>query len=249
MRIYPKDSYDMDELQRLNAEPWMIELLRCNPSYPFWGNHEDYMIRDEGDWSSRQTIPSVSELWKLNDYNEVVNFYFELIRDSHECKACEGSGLNPETLQLKKDWYDFDDTGRRWDSNLVQEEVDALWDNHRLSCDFESKPTAAEVNTWNRGRGIGHDAINQWICVETRAKRLGIWGECRCCNGTGHIFDADKAHVELQLWVLHPRIGASRGLRVTNVEKSDVPRIVQYLKEARQRNDDKFSKISTFTLS
>lgn len=207
------------------------------------------MIDDEHSWSSRQTLESADQLWTLDDYNEVVNFYFDLIRDNHECETCEGTGLNPETFQLKEDWYDFAGTGRRWDSKLVQEEVDALWENHRLRGDFTSKPTAEEVNEWNRRpRSMGHDAINQWICVKTRAKRLGIWGHCKCCGGEGHIFDADKAHVELQLWVLHPRKGASRGVRLLKVEQSDIPEIVQYLKEARQRNDDKFRKISNFTI-
>ena len=48
MRIYPSDDYDKEELERLNAEPWMVELLKCNPEYPFFGNYEDYMIKDSG---------------------------------------------------------------------------------------------------------------------------------------------------------------------------------------------------------
>lgn len=37
MRTYPTDEYDIEALKKLNAEPWMVELLKCNPDYPFWG--------------------------------------------------------------------------------------------------------------------------------------------------------------------------------------------------------------------
>lgn len=118
MRTYPSDDYDKEELERLNAEPWMVELLKCNPDYPFWGNYEDYMIKDSG-WDARAEIESVSDLWELDDLNEVVNFYFEIIRESHKCESCDGSGLNPETKQISDDWYDFANTGRRWCENIT----------------------------------------------------------------------------------------------------------------------------------
>lgn len=35
MRTYPSDKYDKEELERLNAESWMAELLKCNPEYAF----------------------------------------------------------------------------------------------------------------------------------------------------------------------------------------------------------------------
>lgn len=48
MRTYPSDDYDKKELERLNAEPWMVELLKCNPQYPYWWNYEDYMSGGSG---------------------------------------------------------------------------------------------------------------------------------------------------------------------------------------------------------
>lgn len=247
MRTYPSDDYDKEELERLNAESWMVELLKCNPDYPFWGNYEDYMIKDSG-WDARAEIESVSELWELDNLNEVANFYFEIIRENHKCESCDGSGLNPETKQISDDWYDFANTGRRWCENITQDEVDALWEHNRLHCDFKEKPTAEQVNAWANGRGLGHDSINHHICVETRAKRLGVYGHCEKCGGYGHIFDEDKAHLELQLWVLHPRKGCSRGLRVKSVLQSDIPKVVEYLQEARKRNDDRFAKIDNIDL-
>ena len=162
---------------------------------------------------------------------------------NHQCKDCEGSGYNPKTKRISDDWYDFANTGRRWCEIITQDEVDALWGHNRLHCDFEEKPTAEQVNAWAKGRGLGHDSINYYICVKQRAKRLGVYGHCEKCGGYGYIFDEEKAHLELQLWALHPRKGCSRGVRIKNILQSDIPKVVEYLQTARKRNDDRFAKL------
>lgn len=123
---------------------------------------------------------------------------------SQECTACKGSGYNPETKRIADDWYDFEGTGREWCHNITQDEVDALIENGRLM-DFthnfvrgkgwtkiEPPPqiTAEMVNEWSK-HGLAHDAINRGICVETRAKRLGVFGYCPVCNGDGEIYFND----------------------------------------------------------
>lgn len=124
-----------------------------------------------------------------------------------DCKQCDGSGLNPATKKLSDDWYAHLRTDGRdgWSNHLEQAEVDALIEAGRLQ-DFTHTwdaeggrkpradgylPTADDVNKWSR-RGFGHDAINQWICVEARAKRLGIYGKCTLCNGKGYYWCDDK---------------------------------------------------------
>lgn len=112
-----------------------------------------------------------------------------------------------------------------WQYSLTQEEVQALIDHNRLwnftrvplneeqhiivkdKIDAGGNswlpdkngyvPTAEEVNNWAREGGMGgHDAINQWICVRERAERLGVYGLCPICNGSGFYFCEDK-YVEL----------------------------------------------------
>ena len=132
---------------------------------------------------------------------------------SQLCTICDGSGLNPETKQISDDWYAFDDRRRRWSDNITQDEVDALIEHGRLY-DFTSEfvpgegwkdidpppvVTAEIVNEWSKN-GLGHDAINQWICVETRAKRLGVYGECPVCNGTGAIWFSDEIKEKSEQW-------------------------------------------------
>jgi hypothetical protein len=101
---------DIDDYKNLNAEPWMLECLKYNPSYVSWGNNEDSMWKDDQSWQSRVTIPAVSNLndfWELNAYNECVHFYFLIERKNEECFACEGSGYNEETKEISDTWYDL----------------------------------------------------------------------------------------------------------------------------------------------
>lgn len=249
--------FDKDDFKEYNAKPWMRKVLNMNPDYNCWGPEEDYMgdgskynestkkmePKSSG-WSSNIYIDSWDDFdISLDDLNEVVHFYFEVNRDSENCEPCEQSGENPETKQLSDDWYDFANTGRKWCNNITQDEVDALWEQGRLKFEFDEKPTAEQVNEWNSNKGLGHDAINRWICVETRAKRLGVHGVCKHCEGKGYNFTAPEAHVELVLWLLHPRKGASRGVRIRNIKEDQINEVVAFLKEAKDRSKDRFSKL------
>lgn len=260
MRSFPKDADDKKELKKLNAEPWMVNLLKMNPSYVYWGPGEDYMSTGEGHGWDRAIIDPT---WKesgfkgLDDYNEVVHFYFDVHRNHEECPACKGDGYNPKTSQLSNDFYNHSSsTGQGWGSNITEDEVDALLKSNRLSdlthgMPIGYRPTAQEVNDWNNHTGkfagkrgfLGHDGINRWILIETRAKRLGFWGKCPTCKGDGYVFTAPKAHVKLILWVLHPRKGAARGVEISKVDKTDLPEIFDFLKKAHERNTVRFSKL------
>ena len=103
-----------------------------------------------------------------------------------KCIDCGGSGSNPESKRVQDEWYDFNNTGRRWCNAITQDEVEALVEAGRLM-DFthvwrtgagwvkiepSATPTAAQVNAWSLS-GIGHDAINEMICVKARCRRLG----------------------------------------------------------------------------
>lgn len=245
MRRYPnmKDDYDIEDLKNLNAEQWQIDCLKKNPEYVCWGNYEDYMMKDGSGWDSRMDFEGIEHgLWELDELNELVNFYFEVYRKSKQCEYCDQTGYNPETKQIRDDWYDFAGTGRKWSNNITQDEVDALWDNHRLRVDFKTKPTAKQVNEWSE-KTFGHDSLNHYICVEVRAKRQGVYGLCEHCNGKGYIYTEPKAKLGLQLWILHPRKGCSRGVYIKNIKQNDLPIAIEHLKKAAERNAERFSKL------
>lgn len=112
----------------------------------------------------------------------------------------------------------------QWSHHLIQADVDALvadgrlWDFVRVPRTDEQReilrkqreagggfwlpedngyvPTADEVNAWSL-QGMGHDAINQWICVKARCKREGVPYKCKKCKGSGEDWPskaAKKAH-------------------------------------------------------
>lgn len=249
MRYYTEDK---EELQELRAEDWMIECLKFNNCYVHWGPYEDYMCNDGEGWNGRVIKESWSDFgpWELDDLNEVVNFYFEVERESETCKHCDGSGLNEETKALKDSWYSFDETkwvyidGRKryndcaWVYHLTDLEVDALWEAKRLG-DFKEKPTPEMVNDWAR-KGIGHDGINQYICVKARAEHQGVYGFCEACKGKGYVYTKPTAKLGLVLWVLHPRKGCSRGVHIKEIQRRELKSVFEYLKEAEKRNSERF---------
>lgn len=146
-----------------------------------------------------------------------------------ECSDCEGSGYNPDTKQISDGFYSFNDRGRAWNDKITQDEAQALMDADRLwrftrvPLNEEQRevvrervaeggnswlpynngrvPTADEINEWQRRSGIGHhDAINRSILIETRAKRLGVYGLCSTCNGEGSVFESEEHQKLYEEW-------------------------------------------------
>jgi hypothetical protein len=105
---------------------------------------------------------------------------------SKPCDVCGGTGLNPATRRLDLDWYTLG-----WRHSLTHDEVQALADHGRLDCPGGRVPDAAKVNARSY-QGMGHYGINRWICVEVRAKRLGIYGKCNHCKGGGETWKSKE---------------------------------------------------------
>lgn len=305
-RFDATDEDDVKEAARLNAEPWMLELLAMNPSYVSWGPYEDYMAKGEGKpgdgWDARVISPSWKEFgpFGLDDLNEVVNFYFEIERESERCAMCNGESVHPDGQWIANSFYPhsspftvpdegerqskailerfgckFDtgvlgrgtlppdevinrygkpflefcvrtiENGGAWHDDITEDEATELVKAGRGKLD--KLLTAEDFNDAERDRHrrrgfCGHDAINRWILIEQRCKRLGVPHSCPQCEGHGHTFTTPNAHVNLILWVLHPRKGCSRGVEV-RITRANLPEVFAYLNEAAQRNAQRFSKI------
>lgn len=230
MRKYnPNDIDDNATALEQDIPAWMLEAVQTNPDYVWWGNFEDHMMGG-GQWSSPIEDDASVQLPLLgtNDLNEIVNFYFEAERPSCTCTDCEGSGYNPKTKDLADGFYDHSAPGGRgWQHSLTTDEIEMLESHGR-----------------NRAGGIfGHDAINRTLLVECRAKRLGIYGDCPTCQGHGNVFTQDTAVLNLQLWKLHPRKGASRGWYIRNIQQDQLPEIYRALRAAAERNAQRFARI------
>ena len=262
-------TYEPEELEELNVEDWQANALTMNPDYPWWGPHEDYMTGKDVGWRTPIFHDTWEDFgpWELDDYNECVNFYFFAHRENHECEACGGVGMNKETKCVYDHFYDFERTGHRWCDKITQDEVVALVEAGRLvdfvghvKFDKDSQtwtrfensewvpseapemPSYHEVNQWER-HGIGHDAVNRWILIKTRAKRLGVYGQCPECGGDGYIYDEPHGKLGLVLWMLHPRKGASRGVEIKEITQEDLPKVVDFLYKAAERNDKRFGRL------
>lgn len=282
MRQFPdeNDPDDVKEVERLKAKPWMYETLKLNPKYVHWGPGEDYMKGEtkEGGWNSAIVQPDWKSMFgaqahplepsetepgfTLDDLNEVVHFYFAIVRDSEDCERCGQSGYNPETRRLSENFYaqrqasglSVEEISRRlmlgqavvdalgkevpgWSRELTDEEIEYLRTERRL---FNMAPDA--TNDAVRVKYL-HDAINQHMLVKHRATRLGFYGKCSECDGHGYVYTAPAAHLELTFWLLHPRKGASRGVTIKNIEEAELPAVYDFLKSASERNTDRFRKV------
>lgn len=92
-------------------------------------------------------------------------------------------------------------------------------------------PTPEEVNEWNK-KGIGHDAINRWICVEARAKHLGVYGHCEICNGEGVIWQSEEIKKLHEDWEsFEPPTGEGFQLWETTSEGSPQSPVFKTLEE------------------
>lgn len=131
-------------------------------------------------------------------------------------------------------------TKNHWSDDITQDELNILKAEGRVR---NADATVEQINAHQRGRGMGHDAINRCILIRARCERLGVPCACPECNGSGYVYTAPEPHVSLVLWIIHPRKGAARGVEIKNVEQEDLPAVFEFLREARQRNHDRFGKI------
>lgn len=254
MKSYdPTDEDCRAEADSLHAEPWMLEAMAKNPGYTGWGPGEDYMSSTDADegWDRGQTVASWSDFdWSLDGLNICANFYFAVNRPSMGCKACGQTGYNPKTREISKDFYAFgQEPYEGWCKRITPDEADALVTRGRLwdfskgqPGDPSGRELAGLVNASGGGTGV-HDGINRYILIETRAKRLGVYGKCDHCHGNGYVYTTEKASLSLTLWILHPRKGASRGVIVKSISQGDLPAVYAWLREAAKQNAEIFSKI------
>lgn len=125
---------------------------------------------------------------------------------------------------------------QRWESRNRAVDVtckDGTIRNYQVR--WRDQVSAEEVNQLSDTRGLFHDAINQWICVEQRAKRLGVWGKCRICKGDGRVYTEPKGRLMLVLWVANPKTGQSYGVEIHNITKAEIPAVHTYIRECGAR--------------
>ena len=93
-------------------------------------------------------------------------------------------------------------------------------------------PTADEVNGWSIG-GMGHDAINAWICRDARLTREGVTERtCAVCGGSGNIWSSAEAAAACEAWEpTEPPEGEGFQLWETTSEGSPISPVFATLEE------------------
>lgn len=159
----------------------------------------------------------------------------------HEVEALvKGGRLHDLMPGNWKSYYEEEGCWKELDRTLTDEKGSkGVW----VKCETPIFPTAQQVNEWASGRGFGHDAINKSICVQARAEREGVYGLCSECEGRGEVFTEPNAKVFLQLWIIHPRKGCSRGVFIHEILQEELPKVKEFLKGAANRNAERFSKL------
>lgn len=77
---------------------------------------------------------------------------------------------------------------------------------------------------------------NDWRGLDDLNELINFHFEVRCD-------DDGEIALSVHLWMIHPRKGASRGIRIDNVNEADAAKARALIAHGRQRNADRFAKV------
>lgn len=225
-----------------------------------WRPDADYM-RGKGGWEEALEYGSWREFagaWLGGDrsLNLVADFYFEAAAERAGCGACGGSGRNEATRRVAADVRAML-AGRATGDAISPEEALELHRRGRTrgpglvppraaleAAELgDGEPLARALNAAIREAGPARfffaDSVTRGILVETRAGRLGVLGACHACDGDGSV-PAEPERLQLLLWILHPRVGGSRGVAVRSVREEELAEVREWLKGSLTEHEARF---------
>ena len=137
----------------------------------------------------------------------VLAFAKRNVANSPQFYGRDPNAVDREARRLCQHW------NGSWSHHLNADDVAALVNGSRLY-DFTHTfdtvnrwqpkdppylPTPREVNVWSIS-GMGHDSINQWICVKAECARLGVSETCAECGGEGEHWPSPEAKQAYEDW-------------------------------------------------
>lgn len=216
-----------------DANPWKRDYIGWRPG-------DEYMYAKDG-WAQNGEFETWKDFWGEYgdsdlDLNLIADFYFSDHSVKCWCNDAGYNGYNKETAELYDSWYGKPYYRGGWSDSITDDEFEALKKHGRT----KGYNSAEEMNRAVRTRdGVFiYDAINAHVCVEARAKRLGVYGLCSDCNG--HSWKP-TGKIKLYLWMLHPRKGCGKGVTINSVEAEDIPQVKQYLKDNFEQHRSHFA--------
>jgi hypothetical protein len=207
--------------------------------YTGWSPDGDY-LSGKG-WTATQSYPSFQafcDAWSDgdralalldDDMNLVADFYF----DARLCTACEGgytADYKAECDRLAREgWGSLTDVDfeawRAGDAGLAL--ADKVTTRKQWIAALEGRQTFSLV---------GGMTIYEVVCARLAAAGLAV--DCPVCKGEG---STDEAGVDLQLWILHPRKGAGRGVTIENIQPEDLDPIRAWLRRSFDKHREHFA--------
>lgn len=143
-------------------------------------------------------------------------------------------------------WYKFieeEDTWKVMDLSVERDKRE--W----IPCEAPQIPSAEEVNKKIRETPMGHDSINHWIAVQSKAERLGIHGNCESCDGQGYTWPSEEIKESCENWEkFEPPLGDGFQLWETTSEGSPMTPVFKTLDdlcEYAEENCGTFAGIKT----
>jgi hypothetical protein len=187
----------------------------------------------------------IGKVWMgyVNPYNSI------------ECPYCNATGGSKEAQELENKWFNWDGPREKaWQHNLDEDDIKELIKNDRLKdltyefkdnkwVKIENKIITPEmVNEWSY-KNFGHDAINRWICIKAKCKKMGVPERCKHCEGDGFIFANDKVKKLYKNWEkIEPPKGNGYQLWETTSEGSPKSPVFKNVKDlAKWLCDNKVS--------
>lgn len=142
-----------------------------------------------------------------------VEWSIELAKREGRDEWYTNGGRTPIDVALKREEQRMYEIYRdQWSCHLIQADVDALVEADRLH-DLTSEwtpgvgwkkrdgvvVTADQVNAWSLSC-MGHDSINNWICVKARCERNGDLVTCAVCNGSAEWWPSPELKEKAETW-------------------------------------------------
>lgn len=264
------------DIELLNPEMWQLEVLTLNPHVNKWGAFENYMKGNKGMAESR-----LYDSWHdfrnafglLDEYNQVVNFYFEVDREKIKCEHCENGDHIEITSQVDAAKFNFEKLA------ITQPELAVFVRNgvikskshgrvFQFATGWFAYPDGQEaflgtneqvvielppLNEVNRDLNEPDDKKKKWITgfdkighreiLLVRRTLEDLPTKCSHCEGKGFQYTSECT-LRLNLWMIHPGYGASRGIKIKSIKKEELREVFEYLKTAQEILEKKFRRIT-----
>ena len=109
-------------------------------------------------------------------------------------------GMDLQEYIRTRAYYLWIEAGRpETDGVQYWEQAEREYSKYWMPFDNGRKVTAEMVNYWSMF-GLGHDSLNQWVCVKARAQREGIDPYCPKCKGEGYFWESKEDEENCNNW-------------------------------------------------